>query len=185
MPEQRAPGRVEATADHVARIVEAAERAADEMRALAEDRAQERIAEADRAANLRVQAADDEAEQVRLEAESDAEQLRRDAAEQARAERERAEDRARELIAEARLAAHDVLREGEILSGHLRELSDSLRVNAERLLRDVRDAHEELTARLDRADPTGGGRSRSSKPPTRGPADARELGVPEFKPRRR
>ena len=90
--------------------------------------------------------------------------------------------RSRELIAEARAAAREVLREGEVLSGHLRELSDSLRVNAERLLRDVRDAHAELTARLDRADPNpSGSRSRGSRP---SPAPPDEPVVPEFIPRR-
>jgi hypothetical protein len=76
-----------------------------------------------------------------------------------------------------------VLREGETLSGHLRELSDSLRVNAERLLRDVRDAHAELSARLDRADPDRGGSVRRSVAPA--PPAAAEPEVPEFIPRRR
>ena len=58
-----------------------------------------------------------------------------------------------------------MLRDGETISGHLRELSDSLRANAERLLIDIRAAHAEMTARLDRVDPdlggSGGGRPRA------------------------
>jgi vacuolar-type H+-ATPase subunit H len=185
MSEPPVPATLQATAHHVARIIEAAERAAEELRSEAEERARERIAEAERAAMLRVQAADDEADHVRSQAEADAEQLLGEAAAQAQLERERALDRAREVLVEARLVARDVLRDGEIVSGHLRELADALRVNAERLLRDVRDVHQALTARLDRVDPDRAGRERPSKPPARGGAGAPELDVPEFKPRRR
>jgi hypothetical protein len=48
----------------VAAIVEAAERAADDLRLKTEDRARERIAEADRAADLRVEAAEAEAREL-------------------------------------------------------------------------------------------------------------------------
>lgn len=173
------------TARHVEQIVEAAERAAEELRRATEERAAERIAEAERAAELRVRAADEEADDVRSAAFAEAEELRNAAAEAADEARHRAEIRARELVAEARAAARDVLREGETLSGHLRELSDSLRVNAERLLRDVRDAHSELNARLDRVDPerSGAGRPRSS-PPLPPPSSA-EPEIPEFIPRTR
>jgi hypothetical protein len=70
-----------------------------------------------------------------------------------------------------------VLREGEQLSGNLRELSDALRVNAERLLRDVRAAHEELKSRLDAVDLD------RRPPPT--PQPPPDLDVPEFLPRQR
>ena len=59
------------------------------------------------------------------------------------------------MLVEARAAAREVLREGEEISGNLRELGDALRTNAERLLRDIRLTHAELIARLDRADPAG------------------------------
>ena len=49
-----------------------------------------------------------------------------------------------------------MLREGTELSRNLRELSVSLRNNAERLLRDVRLAHGGMTARLDQAGPGAG-----------------------------
>ena len=78
-----------------------------------------------------------------------------------------------------------MLRDGETLTGHLHELSDSLRANAERLLLDIRAAHAEMTARLDRVDPdlgaTVGRLDRTSPPPA--PA-ASEPQIPEFIPRR-
>ena len=76
--------------------------------------------------------------------------------------------RARELIYEARVATREVLRDGETLSGHLRELSDSLRANAERLLLDIRAAHAEMTARLDRVDPDLGALRGPPGPPRAG-----------------
>lgn len=175
------PDEPQDTARHVAAIVAAAEQAAEELRAAAEERANARIAEADRAAALRVEAADDDAEQVRAEAVAAAGQIRADAAARAEQDRDRAHAQARELITEARAATREVLREGERLSGHLRELSDALRVNAERLLRDIRSAHDELTARLDAVD-----LDRRPPPPKR-PAEpaSQELDVPEFLPRQR
>jgi len=125
------------------------------------------------------EAADEEAAEVRAEAVAAAEQLHAEAREAAAEARHRAEGRARELIAEARAAAREVLREGETLSGNLRELSDSLRVNAERLLRDVREAHADLSARLDRADP-----DRWAPSAADGRAAPPEPDVPEFIPRR-
>jgi hypothetical protein len=67
-----------------------------------------------------------------------------------------------------------VLREGTDLSRNLRELSVSLRNNAERLLRDVRLAHGGMTARLDQVGPGAGGR-RPEEP-------GEDLDVPEFLP---
>ncbi|HEX4365012.1 MAG TPA: hypothetical protein VHZ75_10725 [Solirubrobacteraceae bacterium] len=175
MAEKRASESVAARVRHVEQIVEAAEQAAADMRASAETRAAERIAEAERAADLRVQAADDEAEQVLADARATAQKTE-----------DEGKARARDLIYEARLATRDVLRDGETLSGQLRELSDSLRANAERLLLDIRAAHGEMTARLDRADPTrsgspasNGGRARNSPP---APSD--DPDVPEFLARR-
>jgi hypothetical protein len=82
-----------------------------------------------------------------------------------------------------------VLHEGEEISANLRELGDALRANADRLLRDIRLAHAELTSRLDRADPSGragsavGSASRApASPSTDRPP---ELDVPEFIPRPR
>ena len=169
MAQQRASA-IASAARHVEQIVEAAERAAEELRAEAEERADERIAEAERAAQMRVQAADDEAEEVRAEA-----------AEAAREAHDKAMLQAREIVSEARQATREVLRDGEALSGRLRELSNALRTNAERLLRDVHAAHDEMTARLDRADPDlTTSRSRT----THMPGTADEPDVPDFLRRR-
>ena len=199
------PTEIAIASGRVAQIVEAAERAAEQLRATAEQRARDRIAEADRAADLRVQAAEgeaieliggaheqvagvhaeadavrraaeDEALQLRSQAALDADQMRSEAEEKALETHARAQTDAREVIAEAHAAARDVLRDGEQLSGNLRELSDSLRTNAERLLRDVRLAHAELTSRLDRAIPEAAApRPRDTRP-------AADLDVPEFIP---
>jgi len=139
----------------VAAIVEAAERAAEEIRLQTEERARERIAEAERAAQLRVDAAETEARELLAAARREAEALRATAAasvaqtrEEAQAARAAtlqasgdeaarlladAEAKARDLLSEARQAARQVLTEGTELSGHLGELSESLRRNAERL----------------------------------------------------
>ena len=157
----------------VADIVAAAERAADELYAQAEKRMRERIAEGDRAAENRVSAAEAEALEILANAQQAADQVVREA--QARADeiRDAARQDAREIVAEASGSAREVLRDGSELSGHLRELSDSLRSNAELLLRDVRVAHAEMSARLDQVVPEGGSSLTS------------DLDVPEFHPGRR
>jgi hypothetical protein len=195
MATPRSSSSVASTARHVEQIVQAAERTAEELRSAAEARANERIAEAERAAELRVRAADEEAAEVRraaaaqaretlAEAEAAAQAALAEAQEAAREAEDKAGKRARELIYEARAATRDVLRDGETLSGHLHQLSDSLRANAERLLLDIRAAHAEMTARLDRVDPDLGapvGRLDRSLPPA---APAAEPDIPEFIPRR-
>ena len=158
-------------APRVAEIVAAAELAAEQMRAHAEQRASERIAEADRAAAMRVDAADAEASELRGEA-----------TQQAQAARDKAARDAREVLSEARQAAREVLHDGEQISGHLRELGDALRVNAERLLRDIRLAHAELTSRLDQAEPQTDDDHRYEPSPPRAERST-ELDVPEFIPR--
>ena len=95
--------------------------------------------------------------------------------------RSKARDDAREIVGESHVVAREVLRDGTELSRNLRELSASLRNNAERLLRDVRLAHGSMTARLDQAGPSGGvgpvsGRSRGFDEPDE------DLDVPEFIP---
>ena len=77
--------------------------------------------------------------------------------------------------------------QGTEMSRNLRELSVSLRHNAERLLRDVRLAHGGMTARLDQTTPgSHEERGRASRARGRredgedGPDD---LDVPEFMPR--
>lgn len=161
----------------VADIVAAAERAADELYAQAEKRMRERIAEGDRAAQNRVEAAEAEALEILANAQEQADRVVREA--QARADeiRDTARHDAREIVGEASSSAREVLRDGTELSGHLRELSDSLRTNAELLLRDVRLAHSEMNARLDQVVPDASTPPRASVPA--------ELDVPEFHPGRR
>jgi hypothetical protein len=223
----------------VAAIVEAAERAAEDLRLKTEEKSRERIAEADRAADLRVEAAEaeardlidaarreaagvqadaresvsviherakqarEEAEQRKAaaiaEAQAEAARVRADADAYAEDTKKTARDDARATLAEAHAAARGVLNDGTELSGHLNELSDSLRRNAERLLNDVKLAHARLTADLDQAAPAGveaaprasrgagasnpspGFASRPTPPPrARGPRGDDDFEIPEF-----
>jgi cell division septum initiation protein DivIVA len=213
----------------VAAIVEAAERAAEEMRIKTEDKVRSRIAEADRAVDLRVEAAEAEAreildaaraeaagveaearENVRAiheraaqareegerrrsellaEAQAEATRVRNDAAIAGEETTREAREEARAILAEAHAAARGVLEDGTELSGHLSELSESLRRNAERLLNDVKLAHARLTADLDQATPPGTSidtAPRASAAPSRRsrPSDD-DFEVPEFLPGRR
>src|SRR5271166_150089 len=70
---------LDATAGRVAGIVEAAERAAGELREQGEARARERIAEADRAAANRVHAGEEEAQEILDAARAGAESARNEA----------------------------------------------------------------------------------------------------------
>ena len=149
----------------MAEILEAAERSAEQIRQEAERRMRERIAEGDRAAQHRIQAAEAEALEVLANAQNEAEKIV-----------DAAHEEARGIVAEASGSAREVLRDGTELSGNLRELSDSLRTNAELLLRDVRLAHAEMTARLDQAAPHAAQRT---------PVPDVDLDVPEFHPGRR
>lgn len=185
MAQQRASDGAGSAARHVEQIVQAAERTAEELRAAAEARANERIAEAERAGELRVRAADEEAAEIRRAAAAEAQEAVVEAQDAARAAQDKAAKQARKLIYEARAATREVLRDGETLSGQLRELSDSLRANAERLLLDIRAAHAEMTARLDRVDadlgPQSGRLERDVPGPTSSSGDHE---IPEFIPRR-
>jgi cell division septum initiation protein DivIVA len=231
------PSGISVASAKVAAIVEAAERAAEDLRLKTEERVRERIAEADRAADLRVEAAEaeareiveaaqreadalvqqarrdvqgvhDEAARARSEAEAEAARVRAEVEAYAKEAKQAARDDARAIIAEAQAAARGVLTDGTELSGHLNELGDSLRRNAERLLNDVKLAHARLTADLDQAAPAGvdsaprasrgaapapapGFASRPSdepRPPRRGVARSGgddDFEIPEFLPGRR
>ncbi len=188
-------------------IVDAAEQSAEQRRAQTEQRARERIAEADRAADYRVAAAEEEAQQILSDARTNAERIasdavnavdsihaeahetlreakatlaraRLDAEQNAREILDQARDEAREVVRTAHMATREVMDDGTELSEHLRELSASLRANAERLLRDIRLAHGSMTARLDQTLPEGLAASRSA-------AGARERGRTEDAPARR
>jgi cell division septum initiation protein DivIVA len=161
----------------VAEIIEAAERAADQLLDQAEERMRARIAEGERAADNRVQAAEAEALEVLAAAQEQADRILAEAHQAAADAREEARREARGIVNEASAASRDVLRDGTELSGNLRDLSDSLRSNAELLLRDIRMAHAEMTARLDQGGgPAGGGHTP--------PGGIDDLDVPEFHPGR-
>jgi hypothetical protein len=233
----RALSEISVASAKVAAIVEAAERAAEDLRIKTEEKVRERIAEADRAVELRVEAAEAEAREIvdaarresaALQAEAreavrqiheNAAQTRAEAEHRKRAAVQEAQDEgaqvraaaedyaeevkrsakgdARDIIAEAHDAARGVLHDGTMLSGHLDELSNSLRRNAERLLNDVKLAHARLTADLDQAAPAGpadpaprASRGRSADqdadaaPAVKRPSDE-DFEVPEFVPGRR
>ena len=169
--------------DRLAEILAAAEQAAEGMRTEAEQRMRERIAEGDRAAANRISAAEAEALEILANAQDEAQKIR-DAAEAfAKETRDAARVEARQIVNEASGSAREVLRDGTELSGNLRELSDSLRTNAELLLRDVRLAHAEMTARLDQLSPA---ETESAKLEAAAAAMADDpLDVPEFHPGRR
>jgi vacuolar-type H+-ATPase subunit H len=103
-----------------------------------------------------------------------------------------AETRSRELLREARITAGDVRTEGLELVENLRQMGDSLRSNAERLLRDVQMIHSRMVAQIDRADGGAGATGvpgSSRRAPDRGRsvmpgplADGEVIEVPEFIP---
>lgn len=209
-------------AERVQGILAAAEAAAEKIRAEAEARMSERIAEGDRAAEFRVKAAEEEAsdviklaqeEALRIQAEAD--EAKTEAANQAltvvadahktadgilseaRGEaadvRAEAEERARSLISDARDTAAGVRSEGLELVSHLREMGDSLRANADRLLRDVQRIHSRMTRELDSVGGAPDEPSVTVSRTRRSAADEAEsslspsgevLDVPEFLPRR-
>ena len=169
----------------VAAIVEAAERAAEELReqtrreadgllaaadrdhagrlADAEAQARETLETAQREAHALVAEARDEAARLRAGAQADAVALRRDA-----------EAQAREIVTGAHATARQVLRDGSALSEQLDQLSGSLRRNAERLLRDIQLAHDAMIAELEEAAPGDGATvSAEASPDEDGADDAR------------
>jgi hypothetical protein len=103
---------------------------------------------------------------------------------------------------EARTVAGEVRAEGLELHANLREMGDSLRSNAERLLRDVQAVHSRMVAELDRIDggqrPSPAGRPGPARVGGRSPSDVvaprrdrgrvadggEVLDVPEFIPQR-
>ncbi len=114
--------------------------------------------------------ADERASETQRIAEVYAEQTRAGADEKARAQI----DRARALSAE-------VLQDGTEMSHNLRQLSESLRRNAELILRDVTTAHRSMSERLAASGveperPAAGARR------SRGTGDAPFGDVPEFLP---
>jgi hypothetical protein len=183
----------ELSSKRVAAIVGAAEEAATRVRDEAEARASDRIAEGTRAANERVRAAEAEATDILAAAKSEADAERARGAsealatvgaaeEEAATTLENARAQARDLLADARSIADAARREGEQLTGHLGELSASLRANSERLMRDIRQTHETLSARLSSVDTGPAPRGSGRHAPRDRSAPADDLDVPEFIP---
>jgi cell division septum initiation protein DivIVA len=115
-----------------------------------------------------------EADRIRRAAESDAGRIRREA-----------EDHARRVVLDARASADGVRAEGMELVSHLREMSDVLRSNAERLLRDIQAIHSQMVGRLDQVDPAHDDNESAptSTPSGKAPDPAAEdevLEVPDF-----
>lgn len=169
-----------------ARIAEAS-RAADNRVAAAESEAAEVLLDARRQAQVLHTTAESDAARIREEAKREAtsivEEARRQAEEVQRiAEvfatqtRESAEQNSAKQIRRARDLAAEVFGDGTEMSHNLRQLSDSLRRNAEILLNDVTAAHRALTARIAEADPDGEPAGGSSTP-------VFDADVPEFIPR--
>jgi vacuolar-type H+-ATPase subunit H len=185
-----------------ARIAEA-QRAADNRVNAAEEEASEalRLAQAE-AARLRSEgqaeaeatttAATNEALAIVARADESASQIVREARESADASLASAEERARGVLEDARATADGVRSEGLELVSNLREMSNSLRANAERLLGDVQRVHSSLTAQIARVERETGvrvgssssRRSRGGELPVDGNSLPRDdgLDVPEFIP---
>jgi hypothetical protein len=186
-----------AEADRAAanRVTAAEEEAADILRQAREEAGRLRDAGRSEIEQAKTTAADagaailaranEDAEKIRSEAESAAVEARSAAAE-ALADAER---RARDLLRAARTSASDVRTEGLEIAGNLTEMGESLRKNAQRLLRDVQLIHSRLVAEIDRADaelgidshlPRADAAQRGGSLPR--PDDGEALDVPEFIP---
>ena len=171
-----------------ARIAEAARAAANRV-AAAEAEAADLLGDARRQAQVLHATAESDASRIREEAKREAAGIVEDARRQAEevqriAEgfatqtRESAEQEASKQIRRARDLAAEVFGDGTEMSHNLRQLSDSLRRNAEILLSDVTAAHRALTARIEEVDPSDASPSgRSTERPVF------EADIPEFIPR--
>jgi vacuolar-type H+-ATPase subunit H len=185
--DRAAENRVKAAEDEAAEIIRGARGDAENIRKDAVARAQ---SEADR---VRM-----EADELKENATSEALAIVARAQENADETLTDAHERAREMLSDARLIAGEVQADGQLLASQVRELGDSMRSNADRLLRDVQAVHSTFLAQVDKLDPSrsalGPGptrtNSRSSTPrggtsatstPTRAPGE--DLEVPEFIPR--
>jgi len=168
------------------------------------DRIQMEAAEAKRKA-------DEEAEAVLSQAREHAERTTAEAGEASEQTRAEADERTRALLKETRRIAGEVKHDGLQVISDMREMSDSLRANAERLLRDVQAVHANMVRQIERIEserrsPIGegrvaAGRGRRERPGDRGrgqtapsathdrvehdPHDDGGLDVPEFMARDR
>jgi vacuolar-type H+-ATPase subunit H len=192
--DRAAENRVTAAEEEAAEIVRAAH---DEATRAARDTVARAQAEADR---IRMEAgeakekATSEALEIVARAQENADETLREAADAALKTRSEADERARELVRAARDISGDVRADGVELADHVKQLGESLRRNAERLLNDVQAVHSTYLSKIDKVDPSrsklravegsgSGGRS-GGRPPRARDLDAGDrLDVPEFIPR--
>jgi vacuolar-type H+-ATPase subunit H len=172
--ERAAQNRVNAAEDEATDIGKWAQEEAARLREAGRIDADQAVAEATSEALRIVQSAQESANRLRTESEQAktaatsealaivakaqevAEQSVREAEEAAKLEHDTAGQKARALLSEARNTASDVRTEGMELVGNLREMADSLRSNAERLLRDVQSIHSRMLAQIERAEQAAG-----------------------------
>ncbi len=190
--------------ERVASIVAAAEAAAERIRRQAEEEAEEIVATARAQSERRQRDLVEEAEQRKTAAFSEALVIVADAEKTGDQMLAEAAEDAREMMAEARKTADEVRNEGFELAAHLRQMGDSLRLNADRLLRDVQRIHSQMVSRIERplgasprprggdgarardqhSSPRDDGQRGSGRPATPFDAPSDPVDVPEFIPRR-
>ncbi len=205
--ERAAENRVQAAEEESADIVKWAHEEAARLRDSGASEAAQAKAEATSEALTVVARAQDQAEIIRAEAEQaktqatsealaivaraqdNAEATLAEATAAATKAKTEAETRSRELLREARITAGDVRTEGLELVENLRQMGDSLRSNAERLLRDVQMIHSRMVAQIDRVDGGAGATGQSRRDPARDRSlrpetltDGEVIEVPEFIP---
>lgn len=151
------------TEDRVLDRIAEGQRAADNRVRAAEEEAAEILANARieseklrrdirEEAEVAKTAATSEALAIVAAAHQDAHQAREQATQAVATSQREAERYSRELMSEARMTADDVRKEGLELVANLRQMGDSLRANAERLLRDVSAIHSQMVARIERTE---------------------------------
>jgi vacuolar-type H+-ATPase subunit H len=197
--------------ERVRKRIAEGQRAADNRVGAAEEEAAEILAsaraEADRLkrtgreqAERAKTAATSEALTIVANAQRNADETLEQATEAAANSQREAERYARELMSEARSASEEVRQEGLELAANLRQMGDSLRSNAELILRDVHSVHKQMMGRIERAEGGSGTPAPRSSGPNRRPrsdgawasararfesSDGEEVpDVPEFIPRR-
>jgi len=180
-----AENRVKAAEEEAHEILSAARAEAKKLRTEAKAEAERLVSEATGKGLEIAGRAQEEAERTLAEASEETEKLREDIA-----------SRARELMRHAEETASELNHEGYHMVGNLRDLGDSLRTNADRLLKDVQTIHTRMVAQIERVQGEAGParaprRSRSSAGQERDrgaagdaapPPPDDELDVPEFVP---
>jgi vacuolar-type H+-ATPase subunit H len=175
--------------------VQAAEEEAAEILAGARTEAERLLREARERDEEAKTTATSEALTIIGKAQQNAEETLSQASASAGRTRLEAESYSSELLSEARVTAQEVRSEGLELVANLRQMGDSLRANAERILRDVQGIHSQMVVRIDRAEARRSSGAEARRPRSEGSrgtpraaldahGDADIPDVPEFIPRR-